>query len=131
MKNVNVFSDEFGNKIIAEDIQIGQKLSLKLISETKQRFLGLTDLKNKKFIIKRDRKRHLFRNGNAYGFNHHILSNTKRFNKIMLSDNFDTWEIPVSYILEKGFFLNFKQQGFERQIFISLDDIKNFTIKTF
>ena len=131
MKNVNVFSDDFGNKIIAEPHKVGQKISLHLTSETKKRLLGYTDVKNKTFVVKRNRGKHLFRNANAYGFNHYLLDNTKKFETIMLMDEHQSWRVPVRYILENGFFLNFKQQGFERQIFLSLDTLNNFTINTF
>ncbi|MBK7362665.1 MAG: hypothetical protein IPJ01_10255 [Micavibrio sp.] len=36
--------------------------------------------------------------------------------------------IPVKFILENGKFLFFKEQGFEKQIFVSLEQLAEFKI---
>ena len=53
----------------------------------------------------------------------------KQFNTIRLQDEFNRWTIPLQYILENGEFLFFKEQGFEKQIFISLNKIEQFKKK--
>jgi hypothetical protein len=59
-----------------------------------------------------------------------VLEKTKRFYNIRLTDEFNVWLIPVKFILGSGFFLNFLEQGFERQIFVTLEQIKKFIIKS-
>lgn len=103
---------------------------LKLASEKKVRKIGTVTKSTKTLKIKRKRAIHLFRKGNAYGFNDYVLRTAKTFDKIALSDDFSDWKIPVSYILENGKFLLFSQQGFELQRFVSLQDLEQFRILT-
>lgn len=118
----NKLQDEAGNKIIVE--QSG-KLFLKLNTEKNKRLLGQI-MPARVFKVVRDRERHLFLKNRSYGFNYHILSNAKKFDTILLSDQFEVWKIPITFILENGQFLFFKQQGFEKQIFITLEQLKQF-----
>ena len=116
---LKIIPDEFGNSIIVS----GNIISLKLKSETKSREIGVMNLKEKYLAVKRVREKHLLRKNNSYGFNYYILLNAKKFDKIMLSDNFGRWLIPIKLILEKGSFLRFKKQGFELQMFMPIDII--------
>ena len=116
-----IIPDKFGNSIIVlENI-----ISLQLKSEKRKREIGVINFKEKYLSVNRIRDKHLFRKNNSYGFNHYILSNAKKFDKIMLSDDYGTWLIPIKLILEKGSFLHFNNEGFELQIFLPLDVIKN------
>ena len=120
MENTStIIPDKFGNSIIVS----GNIISLKLESETKSREIGVMNLKEKYLAVKRIREKHLLRINNSYGFNHYILLNAKKFDKIMLSDNFGRWLIPIKLILEKGSFLHFRKEGFELQIFMPIDII--------
>ena len=103
------------------------KISLKLKADQRQRFIGTIDVLNRTLIIKRSRYKHLFRKGNAYGFNDYILRNTVMFDKISLSDEHQQWLIPVKEILDNGR-LFFKEQGYELQVFISLEDMEPFKV---
>ena len=104
-------------------------LSLQLAAEGgKKRKIGTITKSTKTLVIRRRRADHLFRNGNAYGFNQYILKEAKLFDTINLGDEFDNWKIPVKYILEHGQHLNFKQQGFELQLFVSLENLEQFKI---
>lgn len=104
-------------------------LSLQLAAEGgKKRKIGTITKSTKTLIIRRRRADHLFRNGNAYGFNQYILKEAKLFDTISLGDEFDNWKIPVKFILENGKHLNFKQQGFELQLFVSLEDLEQFKV---
>lgn len=80
--------------------------------------------------VKRVRDKHLFRKFNAYGFNDYVLRNQTTFDWIRLSDDEGNhWKIPVTFISEYGKFLNFKQQGFELQRFVSLEQIEQFRVR--
>jgi hypothetical protein len=117
-----IIPDKFGNSIIVS----GNVISLQLKSESRQREIGIINTKEKYFAVNRIREKHLFRKNNSYGFNHYILANAKKFDSIMLSDDFGTWLIPIKLILEKGSFLHFNKDGFELQIFLPLDVIKEY-----
>lgn len=112
-------SDNFGNSIFVSN----NVIFLKLKSETRSREIGFMNIEEKYLEVKRDRKKHLFRRNNSYGFNYYVLSNAKKFDKIMLSDDCGTWMIPIKLILEEGSFLHFNKEGFELQIFMPINII--------
>ena len=122
-------TDAQGNIITADNNGKTAVLSIKLASESKSRKLGIIDIEKRTFEVKRVYSKHLFRKFNAYGFNHKILSETKLFDTIILSDDFNKWKFPVSLVLEKGKFLNFSKGGFELQVFIELSELKNFEVE--
>jgi hypothetical protein len=125
-----IHSDANGNKIIIDHYKDVATIKLKLHAEGRQRNIGTLDIPNRRLYVKRQKDKHLFLKMNAYGLNHHILKEAKLFDTIFLNDNENTWAIPREYILEHGKFLNFSNHGgFELQIFISLDIIKQFKVK--
>lgn len=95
----------------------------------KPRLIGTVTKSTKTIRMKRKRGYHLFVKYNAYGFNDYILREAKTFDTIDLSDEYDNWKIPVSYILNNGKYLNFQKQGFELQRFVNLNDLEQFKIK--
>lgn len=95
---------------------------------TRKRKVGVVTISTRTIVIRRNRTEHLFRAGNAYGFNSHLLHNTKTFDTIQLSDEYQNWKVPVKFILENGEYLMFKQQGFEKQIFVSLEQLADFKV---
>lgn len=104
-------------------------LSLQLSAEGgRKRKIGTITKSTKTMEIKRRREDHLFRNGNAYGFNQWVMQEAKLFNKIRLSDEHDNWVVPVKFILDEGKHLNFKQQGFELQLFVSLEQLEYYKV---
>lgn len=98
---------------------------LKLMKETKKRRLGYIDRGKRIFMVRRKRATHLLRKINSYGFNHHLISKAKSFDKISLRDEFGEYVFPVSKVMEHGkTHLHFKQKGFELQIFLPLEIIE-------
>jgi len=124
----NIVKDENGNMLLAYNDGKSILISLKLREETRYRDLGTIDISNRIIKMVRDSKKHIMRKISGYGFNHKLLFDAKTFDKINLKDENSTWSIPKSYILENGSFLHFKEQGFERQIFISLKEIEKFKV---
>lgn len=102
-------------------------LYLKL-GKLKQRFIGTVTKSTKTFEVRRKRGKHLHIKSNSYGFNYHALDNKKSFDTVRLSDEISDWKIPVNFILENGSFLYFKEQGFEKQIFVSLEQIEQYIV---
>ena len=104
------------------------KINLKLQSEKTQRLIGTVKMEDKTLILKRKKAKHLFRKNNSYGFNEYLIQNGQTFDKIMLADDDAVYLFPKSLVVEKGNYLYFKQEGFEKQIFLPLDELKEYQI---
>lgn len=129
MDNIRSVEDEIGNLLLCKDNGSRITVSLKLKSERRYRKLGIINREQKSISIKRNSGKHLMRKFSGYGFNHKLLVDSKTFDTIRLSDENSSWTIPKQFILDNGKYLNFKSQGFELQIFISLNDINQFLTK--
>ena len=114
-------------QIKSNDKLIHLKLKLK---GDKIRLIGTVTKSTKTIEMRRKRGIHLFRKMNAWGFNHYVLKNAYTFDTIRLSDDLGNhWKIPVKYILDNGRFLQFKDEGFEKQQFVSLEELEQFRVK--
>ena len=101
-----------------------------LLKNMKPRMIGTVTKSTRTIEMKRKRGKHLHYMSNSYGFNDYILREQTTFDWVRLSDDLGNyWKIPVSYILEKGKYLNFKGQGFELQRFVSLENLEQFRVK--
>jgi len=116
--------DEFDNELRV----VNNRISLKFKDEKYPRGVGVINERNGFLFISRIRAKHLHKKMNGYGFNHMILKQATKFDKIKLSDDFGTYLIPISVILEQGKFLHFKKQGFELQIFLHLDVMRKYNM---
>jgi|JI10StandDraft_1071094.scaffolds.fasta_scaffold112455_1 translation elongation factor P/translation initiation factor 5A len=105
------------------------QISLKLKSEKKLRRIGTVTKSTKTIDIKRKRGKHLHIKSNSYGFNYEVLNNKKSFDTVRLSDEISDWKIPLDFIMKNGKFLYFLQQGFEKQIFVTLEQIEPYRVK--
>lgn len=142
--------DEGWNKVICFHYEKRIILYLKLKSEGgKKRKIGVITKSTKTMQVRRKRTKHLFLKSLSFGFNEYVLNNATLFDKIWIIDKWSEWEkvvidgreyekevpqkeewkVPVSFILENGHYLFFKDEGFEKQIFIKLDEIEQFRIK--
>jgi hypothetical protein len=128
-RSVNIQTDDFGNKIIIIKKGHNITLSLRLSTENRKRLIGNISTLYGTMTVRRVRKKHLHEKSNSYGFNHHILDNAKQFKYIRLCETKNEYLIPKEYILENGKFMYYKGQGFERQIFVSLDELEQFMVE--
>lgn len=119
-------SDDSGNRIMVDD-----NIITLVLKDGSRHKVGVINEKEKVMETIRKKDIHTLRKANAYGFNHYIVSKARRFNAIKLSDEEGSYKIPLDVILKWGFFLHFKTQGFERQIFLDKDIIKNYKIKSY
>jgi hypothetical protein len=120
--------DSSGNILRAYWYGKVSRMTLKLAKEKREREIGVIDHELKRFEIKRDPKKHLFLKFNAYGINNSLL-NEGLFDKVLINDTKNVWEIPNEHILKIGKFLHFKNNGgFELQIFIPIDEIKEYKL---
>jgi hypothetical protein len=120
--------DEYGNYFETELMKGWLVVSLKLDKEVKSRAIGKIQLNDRYIELKRDRSKHLFRKNNSYGFNEYLIRASKTFDNVKLIDDTGTYVFPKTTILEKGSYLFFKQQGFEKQLFLQLDEIEKFKV---
>ena len=73
------------------------------------------------FHTERNPEQHLFRSMNAYGFNH-ALMRKGGFERVLIHTPAGNLESSRQVVLDYGKFLHFKREGFERQIFLRLED---------
>lgn len=125
----NRTTDKQGNKIEAVHLNHNVELFLKLQAESRRRNLGTIRKLSRELHINRKRGKHLYRKLEAYGFNYFVLSNAKLFDTIVLEDEWRKWKIGRQWVLDNGKFLNHKKEGFELQIFISLDQLAPFGVE--
>jgi hypothetical protein len=120
--------DDYKNQFIIEENPKtkNRTIYLKLQSEKRKRKLGNINMKERWMVVLRTKARHLHRKSDSYGFNYDIINKTKSFDSVLLREDKGTYLIPNSVILEKGEFLFFKTQGFEKQIFLSRQIIKQY-----
>lgn len=121
--------DEGLNKILMKATEKTKVVYLKLKSEKRRRRIGYVTVSTKTFHIKRTRAEHLLFKANAYGFNEYVIKNQTSFDTVNLSDDIEHWKIPVSFIKEHGSHLWFKEQGFEVQLFLSLEQLAPYKIE--
>jgi len=120
--------DEGGNKL---QVKQNDKLIIitLLLKGDKPRRIGKVTKSTRTIEMKRKRAIHLFRKGNAYGFCYYVLNNQTTVDWVRLSDDMGGhWKIPVKDILEKGSFLHFKKLNFEKQIFLSLEQLDEYVV---
>ncbi len=124
------FIDDSGmNKLMVKQNEKLIILTLKL-GDNKPRRIGQVTKSTRTIEMRRTRSLHLFRKGNAYGFGYYVLKNQTSIDWIRLSDDTGShWKIPVNYLIAKGKFLHFKNQGFELQKFLSLETLKQFEVQ--
>ena len=123
--------DERGNYFTVEGDQLMtiRSISLHLKSEESSRHIGILYLKDRILKMKRTRKNHLFRKNNSYGFNEHMIRTAILFDHIELTDDCGVYVIPKDIVINSGTYLDFKEIGFERQIFLSLELIEKYKKK--
>lgn len=113
-------------RIQSNDRLIKLKLCLK---GSAPRFIGTITKSTRTIEMRRKMAIHLFRKGNAYGFNQYILNESKSFDWIRLRDDAgNDWKIPKKFILENGRHLNFEEQGYELQLFVPLEMLEPFRV---
>lgn len=104
-------------------------ITLHLKGKKAGRNIGRVRLADRVLEVNRKRDKHLMLKANAYGFNEYVLREAKRFDKIELKDDYGTYLFSRQLVLDMGKYLHFKEEGFEKQIFLSLNIITNHKIQ--
>lgn len=133
-KVVHRESDKVGNMLIVEQEPVygNYRLLLHLVSEKKPRHIGEVDTKQRTLLVQRDRAKHLFLKNNSYGFNYKIISSFEPVDRVLLHEtdgsNNNYFLIPEQVVREESKTMNFKQQGFELQVFLEYAKIKQYAV---
>lgn len=117
---IRTISDPEGNFIRSYDHGDLIQVFLKLRSESSARRLGYIRPAQRILELERNRSRHLHQKSNSYGLNYELIKQSTRFDTIRIIDEFGVYDLPKDIALSNGKFLFFKQEGFERQLFIPL-----------
>lgn len=104
-------------------------ITLHLKGKKAGRNIGRVRLADRVLEVNRKRDKHLMLKANAYGFNEYVLREAKRFDKVELKDEYGTYLFSRQLVLDMGKYLHFKEEGFEKQIFLSLNIITNHKIQ--
>ena len=126
--------DEKGNELISGQVNSSPhivSIGLKLVSETRTRDLGKI-MENR---VKRDgsliykkhvNEKNIFRKTNSWGIDYQVLSSLPDTATLEFKSPTKLYKISAPDARQHGSFLHFKNQGFEKQIFVPLSywDIK-------
>jgi hypothetical protein len=122
-KDGNYFVVKYGRDILT--------ILLKLVNDANLRELGVVNTKKRVLVTKRNPEKHLFLKNNSYGFNEYLITTAKRFDHIhLIEKDGDEYLFPKDLVIEKGSYLHFKTEGFEKQLFLQLSDLKEYKIKS-
>ena len=114
----------------------GMVLSLYVNKEGRKRRIGILHKEAKVLLMDRDRKKHFYNNILGFGFNYEAVKRV--CTKFELWVGLRVWDgrmkgkkkvwdkylLLPSDILQHGSVMQFSEQGFETQIFLSLKDIR-------
>lgn len=114
--------DEYGNKIY---LSATEKILIKLRERWERRVLALVK-KNRAgedYVEMTKKEKHIFHKNNSRGFNYAIISNLpKDMDLVVKREEYGRYyKIKIGDMLEKGNFLHFLQNGYEKQYFVPMD----------
>jgi hypothetical protein len=129
MSKAELFYDKNGNYFKA--VKEGEVLTiyLHLNSESRSREIARVILPTRTLEILRSKHKHLFRKNESYGFNEFVIREGTSFDNVMVKDEDGTYLFPKELIQEKGTYLHFKESGFEKQIFLSVAEMKKHMVE--
>lgn len=120
-----ILTSKEGHRFEADERDGFIYITLHLKGKKAARNIGRVRLADRVLEVTRKRDKHLMRKANAYGFNEYVLREAKRFDKIELTDEYGTYLFSRQLVLDMGRYLHFKEEGFEKQMFLSLNIINN------
>lgn len=130
IKNFAPIIDKAGNSIRIIGINKTERtIKIKLAAESYERIIGSLDTEKKILRVKREAK-HIFYRSMSFGFNYHIIKDSKHIDFVLLQYDGSEFMIPKDVILREGQVLNFKNasegQSFELQIMLKIERIREF-----
>lgn len=116
--------DIYDNEIYVEN----KNIYLSLHGENRSRLIAVIRKSNDDLFMSRNYEKHRLRKADAYGFNYEVLKRARIVKFISLRDDYHLYRIPISIILDLKNFLHFKQKGFEKQLFMTFEQMREFII---
>lgn len=104
-------------------------VNLKLVNEAYSRKLGI--ISGNRFIVYRNRAKHTFNKTNSYGFSSEVIEGLYKYVGIKfvdVYDDFGMYRLGIE-VIQSGEFLFFKEQGFEKQLFVPLEEIEKYKVE--
>jgi len=124
--------DESGNILFAENAlrYNGLDIFITPAGERHRRFIGRVNFDSRMFYVWRDSSLHVLKNYNAYGFNCHVLSTAKKFDRVAVieTDTQRVYCVETQFILKEGQFILNQFQGLKKQIFITREWLSHYEI---
>ena len=120
---MDLLQDNWGNVLLLEKSKNRTSIYLRLETERHRRLVGHICHKYLVLHVERDHEKHLLKKANAYGLNLTLLAKAKTFNYVCIhEDNSnEIYLFDKQWAIDNGQFLFFKEQGFEKQIFLNRD----------
>jgi len=119
---IQIIKEDGNNKLIYNNGNIILDLN------GKKRNIGyITGKKNDwTLVLTRNRKDHMMRVNNSYGICYDLLVHCRQagIEKLKIVDDIEEFNVPLNYAIDKGKFMHFLKQGFEKQLFIELPDLR-------
>ena len=102
---------------------IGALRTYTIIIQGKQKRIGTYDANTKTLYLERTKTKHLHKQSNSYGISSDMLESIALDCEcIILAEKegkkVNTYKIPFFELMRNRFFLHFKTQGYEKQVFI-------------
>jgi hypothetical protein len=102
---------------------IGALCTYTINIQGKQKRIGTFDANSKTLYLERTKSKHLHKQSNSYGINSEMLEAIALQCDVVVmteKDGKNTYKytLPFFELMRNRFFLHFKSQGYERQIFI-------------
>lgn len=133
---MKLMQDENGNVLLVEQTRVRQQggsvllldLFIRVANEKHRRHIGRINTETRRFHVERNEDMHLLKKANAYGFNHYILKSATTFDNVVLHETCSrcVYVMERKHMLNEGQFLFFKQQGYEKQIFLTREWIAHY-----
>ena len=95
------------------------------------RWIGKMDRPNNQVIVRRYEEAHRFQNMNGFGFNRLLCDKMKEdagCSFFYVKTKYGEFRVPVKELLKQGEHYHFKAQGFELQIFMSLEQLEKYKV---
>lgn len=110
---------------------IGSLRAFTIVIQGKPKRIGTYDSSTKILYLERSKAKHLHKNTNSYGINSDMLESIALdCEHIVLSEkdgkSMHKYKIPFFELMRHRFFLHFKSQGYEKQVFIKHSIFTNF-----
>jgi len=120
--------DKYGNALVSVQYQTHIQVELHLVSEEKPRHIANASHDMKILVFNRTNPDHIFRKNNSYGFCCDLLA-MDNWVSIVVNGVEAQYVVSRGDFIRAGSFLHFKSQGFETQLFVPIEFLRNYSME--